>query len=51
MAAMFALLSNHGILTEVFVLAPETRPLLVTSSARDSVVSRLVSPDSPPPRA
>ena len=51
MAAMLALLANHGILTDASVIAPDNQPGLITAFARESLVSRLASPDPPPPRA
>ena len=51
MAALFALLSNHGILTESATPTPNTGTALVAPPAIENVVGRLETPDPPPPRA
>jgi hypothetical protein len=50
MAAMFAFLSNHGILTDAVVIATEQHRGPVPALTRESLASRLASPDPPPPR-
>jgi hypothetical protein len=51
MAALFALLSIHGVLTSSFEVLPDLQPGLAVVRARESLTSRLASPDPPPPRA
>jgi hypothetical protein len=51
MAAFFALLSNHGILTESAAPIPNIATASVSVPTIENVVSRLESPDPPPPRA
>jgi hypothetical protein len=51
MAALFALLSNHGVLTDSIAVAPDLHPGAPPIQIRESLVSRLPSPDPPPPRA
>jgi hypothetical protein len=51
MAAMLALLSNHGVLTESIVVSPDDQSTPIPASTRESLVCRLASPDPPPPRS
>jgi hypothetical protein len=51
MAALFALLSNHGILPESVDAIPNVGIASNALPARESIVSRRDSPDPPPPRA
>lgn len=51
MAAFFTQLSNHGVLPESFSAIPNVEVSSLSTPARESVVSRLESPDPPPPRA
>ena len=51
MAALFALLSNHGVLTDSFAMLPDVRASYVAAHTRENLISRLASPDPPPPRA
>ena len=51
MAALFALLSNHGILPESATPIPNIGSAFIAAPALENVVSRLESPDPPPPRA
>ena len=51
MAALFALLSNHGILPESATPIPNIGGAFIAAPALENVVSRLESPDPPPPRA
>jgi hypothetical protein len=50
MAALFALLSNHGVLAESFVMSPDLRAGDLAVHARANPISSLPSPDPPPPR-
>ena len=51
MAAVFALLSNHGVLTDSFAMLPDRQGHYLTAHARENLISRLASLDPPPPRA
>jgi hypothetical protein len=51
MAALFALLSNHGILPEAAAAIPKIGAVSSSLPVRESIVSRRDSPDPPPPRA
>ena len=51
LAALLALLSNHGIPSDSFVTLPDLRPTPAPDSTRERLASRLASPDPPPPRA
>ena len=51
MAALFALLSNHGILPEAAAAIPNVGAVSSSLAVRESIVSRRDSPDPPPPRA
>jgi hypothetical protein len=51
MAALFALLSSHGVLTDSIAVAPDLNPSAPAPRTRDSVVSRLPVPAPPPPRS
>ena len=51
MAALFVLLSNHGILTQPATTIPNDGVSSASTRLCESVVSRLESPDPPPPRA
>jgi hypothetical protein len=50
-AAMFALLSNYGVLSEPFPILPDVHAGSVSLQTRENLISRLAPPDSPPPRA
>jgi hypothetical protein len=50
-AAMFALLSNYGVLSESFLILPDVHADSVSLQTRENLISRLAPPDSPPPRA
>jgi hypothetical protein len=49
-AAMFALLSNYGVLSDSFLIAPDVHRASVSLQTRENLISRLAPPDSPPPR-
>ena len=51
MAALFAVLTVHGVMPESFAVRPDIQPSLAPPVSREALVSRLASPDSPPPRA
>ena len=51
MAALFALLSNPGILPESVAAIPNSGIARAPLPARENIVSRRDSPDPPPPRA
>jgi hypothetical protein len=51
MAVLAALLSNHGIVPEAISLQPELSATRATAGVREHPIRRLISPDSPPPRA
>ncbi len=51
MASLLALLSNQGVLPEGVAALPDVESRSVSPAVRESVVSRLASPDPPPPRA
>jgi hypothetical protein len=51
MAALFALLSAHGVLAESASAIPNIGVASVSTPAREDIISRLESPDPPPPRA
>jgi hypothetical protein len=51
MAALAALFANQGILTQPAPTVPELVGIAVPAVARVSLISRLASPDPPPPRA
>lgn len=51
MAALFAQLSNYGILTDQVQVRPDLHVGSGPPSTRAQLVSRLVPPDPPPPRA
>jgi hypothetical protein len=51
MAAVFTLLSNHGILPASTATAPNDAAGLVAIAARAGVAGRFQPPDPPPPRA
>jgi hypothetical protein len=50
-AALAAILSQHGTLAAAFELAPDVRPMPGIPLLPRNVISLRVSPDSPPPRA
>ena len=50
-AALFALLSNYGVLRDSTILSPDVPTGSVTLLIRENLTSRLAPPDSPPPRA
>jgi hypothetical protein len=49
-AAMFALLSNYGVLSDSFLMAPDVHAGSVSLQTRENLTNRLAPPDSPPPR-
>ena len=51
MAALFALLSNHGILPEATEALPSVAARQVAPPVHESLTGRFEQPDSPPPRA
>jgi len=51
MEALFAVLAAHGMMPESFAVRPAIEASLAPPVSREALVSRLVSPDSPPPRA
>jgi hypothetical protein len=51
MAALFVIISNHGVLTEPLQLAHDLTVAVAPNPAREELVSRFSSPASPPPRA
>jgi hypothetical protein len=51
MAGFLAQLSLQGVLSDPIALAPELVAGGLRSRAREHLISRLVPPDSPPPRA
>jgi hypothetical protein len=51
MAALLSLLSNHGILPDSTTTISRRESPLAFAPAPENVVSRLESPDPPPPRA
>jgi hypothetical protein len=51
MAGFLAQLSQQGVLGERSQLAPEVVSTHLESATREHLISRLVAPDSPPPRA
>lgn len=51
MDALFAVLSAHGMMPESFAVRPDIRASFAPPVRRELLVSRLASPDSPPPRA
>jgi hypothetical protein len=51
MAALVPLLSNHGVLTDSFAVWPDLHARYGAASTHESLISRLTSPDPPPPRA
>ena len=50
MAAMFALFSNHGVLPDRVVLIVNDQIDVIAARPSEDLVSRLASPDPPPPR-
>jgi hypothetical protein len=50
-AAMFALLSNYGVLSESLLILPDVHAGSVSLQTHENLISRLAPPDSPPPRA
>jgi hypothetical protein len=50
-AALFALLSNYGVLEYPITLFRDVHASSVTLQTRENLTSRLAPPDSPPPRA
>jgi len=50
MAALFAQLSNYGILTDSFQLRPDVHRGSAAASPPEQLVTRLASPGPPPPR-
>ena len=51
MSALFAFLSNCGVLADSLSTSPAFHASAVTLHTRESLISRLVSPDPPPPRS
>ena len=51
MAALFALLSNHGILPDSTAIIPDVEVRRVNALADGQAGGRFQPPDSPPPRA
>jgi hypothetical protein len=49
-AALFALLSNYGVLSDSYVMSPDVHAGSVSLQTRETLISRLAPPDSPPPR-
>ncbi len=49
-STFFALLSNPGLLTDSFAMSPDLHPDSITIHIRENLITRLASPDSPPPR-
>jgi hypothetical protein len=50
-AAVVALLATHGVLTDASISAPVLTTTDVVVATTENLVSRLASPDAPPPRA
>ena len=50
-AALFAVLSNYGVLTNSFSGLTDLPLAGATLSARDQLIGQFASPDAPPPRA
>jgi hypothetical protein len=51
LAALFALLSNHGILPDSAAVSPNVEIRRITTTAPDRLGGRFQPPDPPPPRA
>jgi hypothetical protein len=51
MEALFAVLATHGVMPESFVMRLSVPVSAAPPAARVHLVSRLATPDSPPPRA
>lgn len=51
MSALFALLSHHGIVQDSFEMLPDLHASSAAIATRENLISRLASPDPPPPRA
>jgi hypothetical protein len=51
LAAIAALLSNHAVVSDAFIVSLHFQTAAVVPAGHESLVSRLVPPDSPPPRA
>jgi len=51
LAVLLQLLSNHGVLTETVEASPDLTAASVPLAAREHLITRLSSPDPPPPRA
>jgi hypothetical protein len=51
MAALSALLSNHGVLTDSFAIPPNFQVGLAAIQIPENLITRLAPPESPPPRA
>jgi hypothetical protein len=51
MAALFVIISNHGVLSELPRLAHDLTVTAASKPAREALTSRFTPPDSPPPRA
>jgi hypothetical protein len=49
--AMFALLSNYGVLADSFAMSPDLHTSSAPLQPRENLIGRLASPDPPPPRA
>jgi hypothetical protein len=50
-AALVALLANHGVLTESSATLPDLPQSSASSDADEHLIGRLAPPESPPPRA
>jgi hypothetical protein len=50
-AAMVALLSNYGVLADSFAMLPDLHTSSAAIHTRENLITRLASPDPPPPRA
>ena len=50
-ATFLALLTNHGVLTDPLAISPDLYRAFIAIHDRESLIGRLTSPDSPPPRA
>ena len=51
LTALFAQLSNHGVLPATLQVLPDVRQGAVTGGSEEHLLTRLASPDPPPPRA
>jgi hypothetical protein len=51
MAAILALLSNQGVLTDALSISPNLKPGSTAPRSPENLITRLASPNPPPPRA